>query len=64
MRRKYFMISKPGEEIRPSIYSISSHDFYLLIGRLMSKCPILLVELTVRNNKLIKYVPTRQKHVV
>jgi hypothetical protein len=38
------------------------HHFYLLARRLMSKCPILLVELTVLKNKLIQYVPPRQKH--
>jgi hypothetical protein len=57
------MISELGEETRPSIYSIPSHHFYLLACRLMTKCPILLVKLTVWKTKLIQYVVTRQKHV-
>jgi hypothetical protein len=52
MIRDFYIISKPGEEIRPSIYSISSHCFYLIARRLMPKFPILLVKLIIRQKKL------------
>jgi hypothetical protein len=44
MIRYFYIISKPAEEIRPPIYSISSHRFYLIARRLRPKFPILLVE--------------------
>jgi hypothetical protein len=52
MIRDSYIISKPGEEIRPPIYSLSSHRFYLIAHRLTPKLPILLVKLTVRQKKL------------
>jgi hypothetical protein len=52
MIRDFYIISKPGEEIRPPIYSISSHRFYMIARRLMPKFPILLVKLTVWQQKL------------
>jgi hypothetical protein len=47
----FYTILKPGEEIRPPIYSIPSHCFYLNAHRLMPKFPILLVELIVQQKK-------------
>jgi hypothetical protein len=49
MIRDFYIIS--GEEIRPRIYSISSHCFYLIPRRLTPKFPILLVKLTVWQKK-------------
>jgi hypothetical protein len=48
MIRIFYIISKPGEKIRPPIYSISSHRFPPLIA---PKFPILLVILTVWQKK-------------
>jgi hypothetical protein len=47
MIRDFYIISKPGEEIKSPIYSILLHHFYLIAHRLMSKFPIVLVEFTV-----------------
>jgi hypothetical protein len=52
MIRDFYIISKPGEEIKPPIYSISSHHFYLIAYRLMTKFPSLLVKLTIWQKKI------------
>jgi hypothetical protein len=52
MLRDFYIISKLGEEIRPPIYSILSHRFYLIARRFMLKFPILLVKLNVWQKKL------------
>jgi hypothetical protein len=52
MIKDFYIILKPGEEIRPPIYSISSHRFYLIACRLTPKFPIFLVKLIVRQKKL------------
>jgi hypothetical protein len=48
MIKDFYIILKPGEEIRPFIYSISSHRFYLIAHRLMPKFSILQVKLTIQ----------------
>jgi hypothetical protein len=50
MIRVFYIILKPGEEIRPPIYSISLHRFYLIARRFMPKFPILLVELAKKSD--------------
>jgi hypothetical protein len=55
MIRDSYIISKPGEEIRPLIYSISSHHFYLIAHRLTAKFPILLMKLIVWQKKIDSY---------
>jgi hypothetical protein len=60
----FYIIMKPGEEIRSLIYSIWSHRFYWIAHRLMSKFSILLVELTVRQQKLDSHFMKQDKSML
>jgi hypothetical protein len=64
MIRDSYIISKLGEEIRPPIYFISSHRFYLIARRLMPKFPILLVKLVVWQKKLDSYFMKHAKSML
>jgi hypothetical protein len=62
MIRDFYIISKPGEEIRPPIYSISLHRLYLIARKLMPKFSIFLVELTIEPKKDSNFTKQDKKH--
>jgi hypothetical protein len=47
-RKDFYIKIEPIEEVRFSIYAISSHLIYLLACRLLIRCPGLPLELTIR----------------